>query len=214
MNEFYKQYETPVTDLQIEQLRSFTTPELCDGAGLFHTMDAGICHKTGKEKIVGRAVTVEVPVGEGAIVAEAILSLKKGDVLVVAAHGNTDVSYWGDHRSICASMQGAEAVVIDGAFRDLEGCLEAGFPVFARGLTNGTARKSGAGAVNVPVSCGGAAVLPGDIIVGDLNGILVLRPSEVEPAMKKALDKRARQEAALKEMKETGKVIVRIRSGL
>ena len=211
MNDFFQQYETPVTEEQIERLREFTTPELCDGAGLYHTMDAEIRHRVGKEKIVGRAVTVEVPSGEGALVAEAILFLKKGDVLVVAGRGNCDASYWGDHRSICAAMLGAEGVVIDGAFRDIEGCEEAGFPVCARGLTNGTAQKTGAGAVNVPVSCGGAAVLPGDVIVGDRNGVLVLRPSEVEAAMEKALDKRIRQEATIREMKETGKVLVNVK---
>ena len=211
MNEFYLQYETPVTEEQIGRLRSFTTPELCDGVGLYHTMDAEICHRAGKEKIVGRAVTVEVPSGEGGLVADAILHLKKGDVLVVAGHGNCDASYWGDHRSICASMTGAEGVVIDGAFRDIEGCEEAGFPVFARGLTNGTGQKTGAGAINVPVSCGGAAVLPGDVIVADRNGVLVLRPSEVEPAMEKALDKRLRQEATIREMQETGKILVKVK---
>ena len=214
MKDFFQQYETPVTEEQIERLRSFTTPELCDGVGLYHTMDAEICCRVGKEKIAGRAVTVEVPSGEGALVAEAILHLKKGDVLVVAGHGNCDASYWGDHRSICAAMQGAEAVVIDGAFRDIEGCEEAGFPVFARGLTNGTAQKTGAGAINVPVSCGGAAVLPGDVIVGDRNGVLVLRPSEVEPAMEKALDKRLRQEATIREMQATGKVLVNVKKNI
>lgn len=64
----------------------------------------------------------------------------------------------------------------------------------------------------MPVSCGGAAVLPGDVIVGDRNGVLVLRPSEVEPAMEKALDKRLRQEATIREMQETGKVQVKVRS--
>ncbi|MCR5228545.1 MAG: hypothetical protein K6D03_00295 [Solobacterium sp.] len=212
MKNYYLQYDVPVTDEQLERIRSFSTPELCDGAGLFHTMDAGIRQRIGTGIIAGRAVTVDVPSGEGAVIAEAVLQLKKGDILVIAGHGNCDVSYWGDHRSICAALTGAEGVVIDGAFRDAEGCEDAGFPVFARALTNGSAQKSGAGAVNVPVSCGGAAVLPGDVIAADQNGIIVLRPSEVEQVMEKALRKRQAQEETLREMNETGRIIVKIRS--
>ena len=64
------------------------------------------------------------------------------------------------------------------------------------------------------MSCGGAAVLPGDVIVADRNGVLVLRPSEVEPAMEKALDKRLRQEATIREMQETGKILVKVKPKL
>ena len=152
----------------VRHLREFTTPELCDGAGLYHSMSYQIKQRIGRKKIVGPAVTVDVPSGEGAIVADAILKLEPGSVLVVAGKGNCDCSYWGDHRSICADMMGAEGVVIDGAFRDLEDCERAGFPIYAKGLTCGTAAKSGAGAINVPVSCGGVCVNPGDLIIGCL----------------------------------------------
>lgn len=74
---------------------------------------------------------------------------------------------WGDHRSICVSMTGAAGVVIDGAFRDVENCEKAGFPIFAKGLTCGTAGKTGKGAIQVPVNCGGVVVCPGDLVVGD-----------------------------------------------
>lgn len=192
------------------RLKSFTTPELCDGAGLYHSMDWQIKPWVGAQKICGPAVTVEVPSGEGAIVADAILELKEGSVLVVAGKGNCSCSYWGDHRSICASMMKAAGVVIDGAFRDVEGCEKAGFPIFAKGLTCGTAGKSGAGAINIPVSCGGVTVNPGDIIVGDRNGVIVIRPEEADAIMERAQDKRMRQEAVIKRMKETGEVIPRI----
>ncbi len=194
----------------IDKLKSFTTPELCDGAGLYHSMDWQIKPWVGDKKICGPAVTVDVPSGEGGIVADAILKLKEGSILVVAGKGNCGCSYWGDHRSICASRMKAAGVVIDGAFRDVEGCEEAGFPIFARGLTCGTAGKSGIGAINIPVSCGGVMVNPGDIIVGDRNGVIVLRPEEAEEVMERAQDKRIRQEAVIKRMKETGEVIPKI----
>lgn len=192
------------------RLKEFTVPELCDGAGLYHAMDYRIKPWIGRAKIVGTAVTVDVPAGEGGIVADAILRAGKGDVLVIAGKGVCACSYWGDHRSICAAMQGLEGVVIDGAFRDLEGCEEAGFPIFAKGLACGTAAKGGSGQINVPVSCGGVTVRPGDIIAGDVNGVCVFAPEDAEDIMERAMEKRRAQQRALDEMKRTGRVIPRI----
>ncbi len=204
-----EQFVRPSKEL-IERLRAFTTPELCDGAGLYHSMDYRIKPWIGRKKIVGPAVTVDVPSGEGDLVAEAILHLEEGDVLVVAGKGNCDCSYWGDHRSVCANLVKAEGVVIDGAFRDLEGCEEEGFPIYAKGLTCGTAAKNGTGAINVPVSCGGVCVRPGDIVIGDVNGICVLTQEEAEGVIERARKKIERQKYTLAEMKRTGKVYTKL----
>lgn len=78
-----EQFVRPSREL-IERLRKFTTPEICDGAGLYHSMDYRIKPWVGKKKIVGSAVTVDVPSGEGSIVSDAISELQEGDVLVIA----------------------------------------------------------------------------------------------------------------------------------
>ncbi len=194
----------------IDRLKGFTVPELCDGMGLYHAMDHEIKPRVGKDMVVGPAVTVDVPSGEGGLVANAILELKEGDVLVVAGKGNCNCSYWGDHRSICAGMMKAAAVVIDGAFRDLEGCEAAGFPIFAKGLTCGTALKSGEGAINTVVSCGGVTVHPGDLIAADRNGVCVIPVREAQKVMERALAKRKRQEEVIREMKRTGVVVTKL----
>ena len=194
-----------------ERLREFTVPELCDGAWVFSAMDYHIKPWIGRTKIVGRALTVKVPAGEGAIVSRAIELAGEGDVIVIAGQGVCQCSYWGDHRSLCARLQGAEGVVIDGAFRDLEGCEEAGFPVFARALTCGTAQKTGEGQINVPVSCAGVAVNPGDFIVGDVNGVCVIPRDQAETVLERAAKKVAAQKRTAEEMERTGKAITRIR---
>lgn len=194
-----------------ERLREFTVPELCDGAGVFSAMDYHIKPWIGRTKIVGRALTVKVPAGEGAIVSRAIELAGEGDVIVIAGQGVCQCSYWGDHRSLCARLQGAEGVVIDGAFRDLEGCEEAGFPVFARALTCGTAQKTGEGQINVPVSCAGVAVNPGDFIVGDVNGVCVIPRDQAETVLERAAKKVAAQKRTAEEMERTGKAVTRIR---
>ena len=194
-----------------ERLREFTVPELCDGAGVFSAMDYHIKPWIGRTKIVGRALTVKVPAGEGAIVSRAIELAGEGDVIVIAGQGVCQCSYWGDHRSLCARLQGAEGVVIDGAFRDLEGCEEAGFPVFARALTCGTAQKTGEGQINVPVSCAGVAVNPGDFIVGDVNGVCVIPRDQAETVLERAAKKVAAQKRTAEERERTGKAVTRIR---
>ena len=193
-----------------ERLREFTVPELCDGAGVFSAMDYHVKPWIGRTKIVGRALTVKVPAGEGAIVSRAIELAGEGDVIVIAGQGVCQCSYWGDHRSLCARLQGAAGVVIDGAFRDLEGCEEAGFPVFARALTCGTAQKTGEGQINVPVSCAGVAVNPGDFIVGDVNGVCVIPRDQAETVLERAAKKVAAQKRAAEEMERTGKAVTRI----
>lgn len=194
----------------LEELRKFSVPEICDGLGLYSTMDYEIKPMVTTKKIVGRALTVKVPIGEGAIITNAIEQVKPGEVIVVAGHGNCKSSYWGDHRSFCAKFQKAEGVIIDGAFRDIEGCEEVGFPIYAKGITPGTAGKSGAGEINVPVSCGGVSVNPGDIIFGDRNGVCVIPPDKLKNAIEKAKLKNEAQNWTIEQMKKTGIVMPRV----
>lgn len=194
----------------LEQLAAFSVPELCDGAEVFRAMDYHIKPWTGRTRIVGRALTVSVPAGEGAIVTEAIEAAGEGDVIVIAGQGVCSCAYWGDHRSYCARFQKAAGVVIDGAFRDLEGCEEVGFPVFARGLACGSAQKTGRGQINVPVSCGGVPVNPGDIIVGDVNGVCVIRPGEAGGVLTRVAKEAEAQRRTVQEMERTGKLITKI----
>ena len=195
----------------IEQLREFTTSELCDGAIDYHTMDYRIKRRVSDKKIVGPAFTVNPPKGVSGIIPDAILAMNPGEVMVVAGKECCNHSYWGDHRSICASMKGLEGVVIDGAFRDLEGCMEVGFPIFARSVTPGSCAKAAEGELNVPILCGGVEVCPGDLIVGDCNGIIVIKPEEAELVMERARKKIAAQNAVIEKMRQTGEILPRVK---
>lgn len=195
----------------IEQLREFTTSELCDGAIDYHTMDYHIKRRVSDKKIVGPAFTVNPPKGVSGIIPDAILDMNPGEVMVVAGKECCNHSYWGDHRSICASMKGLEGVVIDGAFRDLEGCMEVGFPIFARSVTPGSCAKAAEGELNVPILCGGVEVCPGDLIVGDCNGIIVIKPEEAELVMERARKKIAAQNAVIERMRQTGEILPRVK---
>lgn len=195
----------------IEQLREFTTSELCDGAIDYHTMDYHIKRRVSDKKIVGPAFTVNPPKGVSGIIPDAILAMNPGEIMVVAGKECCNHSYWGDHRSICASMKGLEGVVIDGAFRDLEGCMEVGFPIFARSVTPGSCAKAAEGELNVPILCGGVEVCPGDLIVGDCNGIIVIKLEEAELVMERARKKIAAQNAVIERMRQTGEILPRVK---
>lgn len=201
-----------LTDLKglTARLRTFSTTELCDGMQNARAMDCRIKPRVNEEKIVGPAYTVKPSYGISGIIPDAILAMKPGEVLVIAGEGFCAGSFWGDHRSLCADMKGAEGVVIDGAFRDLEGCRAAGFPVYARALIPRSAGKAPEGELNVPVVCGGVPVEPGDLIVGDVNGVIVLKPEEAEEVMKRALEKRESEERTIGMMKETGEILPRV----
>lgn len=199
-------------DQLVEELRQFSTSELCDGVGVgkYQTMDYHIRQMVTDKKIVGPAYTVKTPIGISGLVPDGILQIRKGEVMVIAGKGYCQGSYWGDHRSICAAMKGVEGVVIDGAFRDLEGCREAGMPIYARAVTPGSAGKEALGELNVPVMCGGVMVCPGDLIVADCNGVLVLKPEEVEGVMERARKKIQAEEETIRQMKETGEILPRV----
>lgn len=194
----------------VEQLRQFSTPELCDGCAERRVMDYHIKPCISEKRIVGPALTVDVPEDDGGFIPTAIEALEAGQVLVIAGKGFAYSSYWGDHRSLCAQMKGAEGVVIDGLFRDLKGCRDIGLPIFSKGVIPCSAKKKNQGQLNVPVVCGGVEVRPDDFIVGDCNGVLVLHPEEVEAVLEKTRCKVEAQRYTIAKMKESGEVIPRI----
>lgn len=173
----------------ITDLRNFSTPELCDGMDNPKVLPYEIMRKVTNHKIVGPAFTVEVPDGVSGIIPEAIAACKKGDVLVIAGKGNCSKSYWGDFRSFCAKSREIEGVVIDGAFRDIDGCENEGIPIFARAIVPRSAEKAAVGKLNVPIICGDVEIHPGDLIVGDENGVIVFSPENAKDIMERSKKK-------------------------
>lgn len=196
----------------LSRVREFSTPELCDGMKTYNAMDYLVKPQVpcAAVKLVGPAVTVRLPLGAGRLVTRAIELAQPGDILVLAGQGNCRSSLWGDHRSLCAMMKGLQGVVIDGAFRDLEGCREVGFPVYAKALVCGSAVQSEEGEINVPVDCAGAIVRPGDIVVADVNGVCVLPVEHAEEILAQAARKVAAQQKVIEEMKRTGRIITQV----
>lgn len=140
-------------------------------------------------KISGRAFTVKMPVGDNLAVLKAIRAAKPGDILVIDAKGDNYRAIAGDFVVGMAKTLGLGGMVVDGVIRDLKGIKKLGFPVFCKGTTVAASGKSGVGELNVPVSCGGVSVNPGDIIVGDADGVVVIPKEREDETLKKAQEK-------------------------
>ena len=194
----------------VEQLRQYSTSELCDGMVEYQTMDSEIKCRASYRKIVGPAYPVRCPKGISGIVPDAILDIPAGYIMVIDGAGEKNKSYWGDHRSVCAKYAVVEGVIIDGAMRDVDGCEEAGIPIFARSVTPGSATKAIEGELNVPIRCGGIEVHPGDLVVADHNGVIVFAPERAEEIMRKAQAKVDAEQYTEEEMRRTGNIYPRV----
>ena len=146
-------------------------------------------------KLAGRAFTVKVPVGENLSVLKAISEAKPGDILVVDAKGDQYRAIAGDFVVGMAQTLGIGGLVVDGVIRDIVGIKALNFPVFSRGTTVAASGKAGVGEVNIPISCGGVPVNPGDIIVGDADGVVVIPRAKEQQILADSLEKMKKDES-------------------
>jgi 4-hydroxy-4-methyl-2-oxoglutarate aldolase len=164
----------PPTEL-VERLRRVYLPDVCDRVGPLYTMDSGIRPLyQPTRRILGVALTAKLPPADNLTVQLALALAQPGDVLVVDWRGYREACGTGAG-SLTPSIRGGLAgVVIDGGWRDIAELQALDFPIFGRSISPISAPKARAGEVNVPVCCGGVIVNPGDIILGDLEGVVVV----------------------------------------
>jgi RraA family protein len=151
----------------------------------------------------GPAVTVRVRPGDNLMIHKALMMVEKGDVLVVDGGGDvTQALIGGLIRTTCIA-KGLAGIVVDGAVRDLAEWAEDGMPCFARGHTHRGPSKDGPGEINVPISCAGLAVMPGDLVIGDADGVIAVPAEEAARVLEKTSLHLAR-EAKIRESNRTG----------
>ena len=153
--------------------------------------------------LCGPAFTVRVRPGDNLMIHKALMMVQPGDVLVVDGGGDVlQALVGGLMRTTCIAKQ-LGGLVIDGAVRDLTEWAEEGMPIFARGHTHRGPSKDGPGEINVPISCAGMAVLPGDLIVGDADGVIAVPAAEAADVLEKTRA-HLRKEAVIRETNRTG----------
>ncbi|MEH7492099.1 RraA family protein [Neobacillus niacini] len=176
-------------DSIIHDFATIPTTAISDAMEGLSNMNPSIKPLKEEYKFAGRALTVQIPVGDNLAVLRAIREANPGDVLVVDAKGDQYRAIAGDFVIGMAQTLGISALVVDGVIRDIVGIKNLNFPVFARGTTIAASGKVGVGEINVPISCGGAAVNPGDIIVGDADGVIVIPKNREQDILEKSLNK-------------------------
>ncbi|MFI5233673.1 MAG: RraA family protein [Gemmatimonadales bacterium] len=157
----------------LERYRGLASSNVADAMGRFGFMDPGMRSRSGFP-LCGPAVTVQCRPADNLMVHKALQVATPGDVVVVSTCGNTTSAVFGElmcHTAAAAKLGG---IIVDGAIRDVDGITRLGMPAFSRTVCPGSCDKDGPGEINVPISCGGAVVAPGDIVVGDADGIAVV----------------------------------------
>jgi RraA family protein len=193
---------TRVPAEQARQAAEYQAAILADVAGRRGTMHGRIKPISPQMKVAGPAVTVEVRPGDNLAIHAALAIAQPGDVIVVDGKGDLSAALIGEIMSTQAAASGIAGIIIDGAVRDADALSRGHFPVFAAGLNPSGPTKAIAGRVNHPVSVAGVAINPGDLIIGDMDGVVVLPREEVAALLELAqqkLDGENRRIVAIKE---------------
>jgi RraA family protein len=152
--------------------------------------------------MAGTAVTVRTRGGDNLTILRAFEYCRPGDVMVIDCGGDLNNAVVGGILTFYGATIGLSGMVVDGAIRDVAEIRERDFPVYARGVTHRGPYKDGPGEINVPVSIGGMVVNPGDIVVGDQDGLLAFAPGEAVTVIEKALEQGRKEAATMQAMKE------------
>lgn len=145
--------------------------------------------------LIGTAVTVKARMGDNMMMHHALDLAQPGDVIVVDGQGDLVNALAGENMGNWSQRRGHAGWVVDAALRDVDALARLNMPFYAAGVQPNGPYKQGPGEVNVPVACGGIVVHPGDIILGDADGIIVIRPEEAAEILEKA-NKKQLQEAS------------------
>ncbi len=206
----YNELPELIPDEIIERVKKLSPAQLCDGMAALGIerngcMDMSLSAIDDKKVMIGTAYTVDTEDGDNFPIHVAIYQGKPGYVLVVAGKGYTERAYMGDLMGSAADAIGLNGIVVDGYVRDKTGLAALNIPIYAKGFMQRSPAKKGPGEINTTVMCAGVKVTPGDLVVGDYDGVTVVprdRIEEVLAAAEKKDDYEAKRRAKIAEYRE------------
>lgn len=171
---------------EINQFLQFPTGNICDANDKRGNMDSAIKPLDPTFKLAGFAVTVDCYPGDNLTIHQAIVQATSGSVLVIDAK-EYSAGHLGEIMALACIQRGIAGVVIDGGCRDAADIIELKFPVFSRSINPGGTLKKNLGQINVDIQCGGVLVRPGDIVVGDRDGVVVIPQENAQQVLTKTI---------------------------
>ena len=191
------------------ELAQFSTATLHEALGKSGNLPSVIKPVAPGMRLCGPAYPVQTMPGDNKILHRAYAYAQPGDVLVAHCSDYYEAGYWGDLMSLGAKTKGLAGLVIDACVRDADDLEAMNFPVFSRGLCIRGTSSVGGGTLDEPIVIGGVTIHPGDIIVGDRDGVVVVAQDRLAEAIEKAAAREAR-EASIREQLRRGKTSIQI----
>lgn len=189
---------------QLNKFSNAASANVSDCMGRLYSMDASIRPYGKTKRIFGQALTIKTAMADNLLFHKALLMAQPGDVIVADASGDLNHSLCGDIMYSYARSKNLGGFVVNGSIRDVDYLDDHEFPVYASGVTGRGPYKTGPGEINVDITCGGQVVHPGDIIIGDEDGIVVLPPEHAEEVYEK-LETLVKNEERNKSLIDEGK---------
>ena len=201
-NRIFTEIKRPSREL-VEQFRGLPSSNINDEMNRLFCMHdyMKLLNPDTAVQLLGTAITVKAPIGDNLFFHEALDLAQPGDIIVVDGGSGCNRSLAGEIMMRFAQLKGIAGFVVDGCLRDLDGAETLTMPVYAKGVTPQGPFKFGPGEVNTPIACGGQVVFPGDILVGDKDGIVVIHRQDAEEVAKVAQEKKAKEDKIFETMK-------------
>ena len=178
----------------VEALRGVPTTIVSDCLGSFvGAVGLEPFHADVSLALCGVALTVRVRPGDNLMIHKALTLAQPGDVVVVDGSGETSYALAGGLMRLAALARGVAGFVLDGAIRDVGEWGEGELPVFARGASHRRPSKDGPGEINVPIACAGLVVAPGDLVLGDADGVIAVSPARLPQLLVDVREKQAQE---------------------
>ncbi|MCL2548183.1 MAG: RraA family protein [Symbiobacteriaceae bacterium] len=185
----------------VEQYRHIPASNISDIMNRFYCMESSIS-PYGTPSLAGVAFTVKTPIGDNAMIHYALDLAEPGDILVVDGGAELSRALMGEIMFTYAWQKGIAGIIVDGAIRDVDCLSRLPLPVYASGVTPQGPYKNGYGEINFPVACGGQVVSPGDILIGDADGIVVIRRQDAPLLLELAQAKLSSETVRLESYRE------------
>ena len=189
----------------VEDARRFLDIPVANVSDCMSRMSAGgadlaLLNSAPTTRMAGPALTVRTRPGDNLVIHKALTMIEPGDILVIDAGGDLTNAVMGEIMVTAGMARGLAGLVVHGAVRDAAFLRAGSLPVFARGITHRGPYRDGPGEVNVPVCIGGMVISPGDLVLGDADGVLAIPINDVEDVFEAALKRSDFEAAALQKI--------------